>query len=801
MIAGGFNWLFNLQAGRVLTKEEFASLSVFISFGYLLGVPANALATTVSRFTAYYRQKGPDKYYFFFRQYWWLSWALGVIFFAVFFLFRNFLANFFGLDSGGLVLLFTPFSLIAFLLAFEFGLLLGQMAFVWVGILSTVESAAKFVFLCFLPWLNFSGLTLGVLALPLAALLAWLLAVFVGRSKVPVPSRRIEAFPEIKETYRFFGNSFFTSLGTVLVCSLDVLLVNHFLSAFEAGVYATLSLLGKVIYFGAGGLTALLVPITARDQAQGGSGRRGLWTILGIVGIVGGGLVLLYLLFPSWTIRTILTDRGLAVEPYLAKYSLAIYFLTLSTCFTVYGLAKKNYFQASLVTAAAAIQSVLICLFHGSVAEVVRMVFATMLGLLITTVVSEFTGITVSSLVNNAVSFLKLFAPERYLAENRQPKILFLNWRDLKHEQAGGAEVYLDEIAKRLVKRGFGVTIFTANDGKNKPKEEIGGVEVVRRGGFLTVYFWAAVYWVFRFKNKFDLVVDCENGIPFFSPLYVGKPTILLVHHVHQDVFLRSLLPPFSWIAIFLESRLMPLVYQKSKVICVSDSTAQDLAREIGLKTDRIIYNGVNLDFYVPQKKSKTPLITYLGRLKAYKSIEVLIDAFARLVKEVPNAKLIIAGEGDHREALEKYVREKDLGSVVFAGRVTEKEKVRLLGRSWMVVNPSFKEGWGIVCLEANACGTPVLASRIEGFVEVVSEGESGRLFNFGDSDTLYQQMKDLIRNGEERKRLGESARKWSEGFGWEEQAQKLTSFIFETLKPAKEEKWIKQVLPSEFRS
>jgi glycosyltransferase involved in cell wall biosynthesis/O-antigen/teichoic acid export membrane protein len=798
MVAGGFNWLFNLYAGRSLTKEDFAVLSVFISFGYLLGVPASALNTTVSRYTAYYRQKGADKFYFFFRQYWWLSWAIGLFFFSLFFLLRNYLSVFFGLSSSTIFFLFVPFSLLVFLLAFEFGLLLGQMAFIWVGCLSVIEAAFKFVFLFFSQSLRLPVLASAVFCLSASALFAWLAAVLVGRSFRPARESSQGPFLEMKETYRFLGSSFFTSLGLVLVCSLDVLLVNHFLPAFEAGVYATLSLLGKIMYFGAGGLTSLLVPLTAKAQSQGSFSRRPLWTILGIVVLIGGVILGFFLLFPSWTIRLLLTANGLVVQPYLPKYCLAIFFLTLATCFTTFSLAKKNYFQANLISLAAIVEGIFIALFHQSLAQVVEVVFWTMLGLLVTLAVFEFFGITVRSMLNNWLSFFKLFVPDSPPAKSREKqKILFLNWRDHKHEQAGGAEVYLYEIGKRLVKKGFGVTIFTANDGKNKPREEEEGVEIIRRGGFLTVYFWAAVYWLFRFRRKFDLVIDCENGIPFFSPLYVKKSIILLVHHVHQDVFLKSLLPPFSWLAIFLETKLMPLVYRNCQVICVSGSTAEDLQREVGLKTNEIIYNGIDLSFFSPQEKANTPVIAYLGRLKAYKSIEVLIDAFSLLKNEIPEARLVIAGEGDYREVLERYVKKKEILSVKFLGRVSEEEKVRLLGQSWVVVNPSFKEGWGIVCLEANACGTPVLASRVEGLKEVVSEGESGLLFDYGDSETLYRQMKEIITNVKERKRLSEGARKWSLNFGWEQQADRLASYIFEIIKPAKEAKWLKQALPS----
>src|SRR5207302_1907131 len=123
----------------------------------------------------------------------------------------------------------------------------------------------------------------------------------------------------------------------------------------------------------------------------------------------------------------------------------------------------------------------------------------------------------------------------------------------------GGAEVYIHEIAKELVKMGNAVHVFASNDRKSSHMEQIDGVWVIRRGGFYTVYLWAFVYWLLHFRSKFDVVVDSENGIPFFTPLYVGKPVVCLVHHVHQELFRKHLLTPFAILAQFLEARLMPI--------------------------------------------------------------------------------------------------------------------------------------------------------------------------------------------------------------------------------------------------
>ena len=122
---------------------------------------------------------------------------------------------------------------------------------------------------------------------------------------------------------------------------------------------------------------------------------------------------------------------------------------------------------------------------------------------------------------------------------------------------AGGAEVYIDELAKRWVKDGNSVTMFCGNDHKNLPYEKIGGIEVYRRGGTYMVYVYAFMYYMLKFRGKYDVIIDCENGIPFFTPLFVHKPVILLVHHVHQEVF-RAFLRARADVAPLLPSTDMP---------------------------------------------------------------------------------------------------------------------------------------------------------------------------------------------------------------------------------------------------
>lgn len=792
MFANFLNWLFNLHAGRLLTKEDFAILTVFLTFQYLVTVPANALLTTVSRFAAYYHEKAEHKKYFdFFRQYWWLSWVLGILSSILFIIFLNPLSSFFGISSQYFMLIFSLLLAPLFLLSFEKGALFGRLAFIWVGVLIMTEALVKYGFLFFSSSLPFKPLEIALASLPLSIFAAWFISLLIARSFHPISANQTNDKKEnLFDTYKFLSNSLFATLGTVLIYSLDVLLVKHFFSVSDAGIYSTLSLLGKILYFGAGSLIGILIPLTAKSLAQNSSGRKGFITMLSIVSAAGAFMLSLYVFAPHFIVNLLLTQKGFVAIEYLNRYSLAMFLLVLSTCFSTYNLAKKNYFPSRLIILFALIQAGLITLYHNSLSQVVDVVFRTNLLLFAAILITEVLNFSSETLKNNFSQLLDLFKSDKDTANGSRKRILIFNWRDTKHILSGGAEVYIQEIASNLVQKGYFVTVFTSNDQQNQKFESINGVNIIRRGGFITVYIWAFLYYVLKLRGKFDLIIDSENGIPFFTPLYSKVPVILLVHHVHQDVFFSLLVPPFSWIANFLESFFMPYVYKKQNIVAVSDSTAKELKNGVGLKVTRIITNGIKINSSAAIKKSAKPTIIYLGRLKKYKNIDVLINAFSNLLKNIPESRLIIAGEGDHKEKLLSLVSTLNLtAKVEFTGKISEKRKVKLLSSSWVMVQPSSQEGWGITCLEANACKTPVIASNVSGLKDAVKDGVSGYLFDQGNPSQLSNILKDLILDKERRKVLEKSSKRWSQHFSWQKQAQKFDLLIQEILKDSPDQK------------
>ena len=297
------------------------------------------------------------------------------------------------------------------------------------------------------------------------------------------------------------------------------------------------------------------------------------------------------------------------------------------------------------------------------------------------------------------------------------------------------------------------------------------------------MYVWAFFYYIFQFRGKYDIVIDCENGIPFFTPLYVRKPLFCLMHHVHQNVFFHSLPKPLAWLASFLETILMPLVYRKVRFITVSESSKQEMeALGIGKSGISIVHPGVNAGEFTQTFVEKTtyPTVLYLGRLKAYKSVNVLIQAFRTVLAERSDARLIIAGDGDAKGDLKRLARDlKFTGDqVTFLGTVSHEAKVALLQSSWVLVNPSFMEGWGIVVIEANTCGTPVIASNVPGLQDSVLDGKAGYLLPYGDVAAFSKTILTVIKDRELREELDANARQWAGNFTWERSSLAFFSAI-----------------------
>lgn len=363
-------------------------------------------------------------------------------------------------------------------------------------------------------------------------------------------------------------------------------------------------------------------------------------------------------------------------------------------------------------------------------------------------------------------------------------RILIFNWQDLKNPNAGGAEVHLQEVFSRIVSMGHEVTLYCSAFPGSPREETINGIRVIREGGRYLFNFRVPWTYMRRFAREgFDLVIDDMNKIPFYTPAYVREPLYIVTHHLFgKSIFLEVPWPLALYVYLTEKLGFTLVRARRIPLIVGSPSTKNELVEKGFAPRDVEIINycvdhSIHRPLGIP--RSATPLVGYFGRIKKYKSIEQLLRAFPQVRKEVPECRLLIVGEGDHRPALEELSRSLGIADHVrFSGFVTEEEKVRLLQEVWFAVNTSSKEGWGLTVIEANACGTAVLASDVPGLRDAIRNGETGLLYPYGDTGELASLMLRLLRDRALRERLETAARAWAVTFDWDIAARRTLELL-----------------------
>ncbi|MBI4417846.1 MAG: glycosyltransferase family 4 protein [Ignavibacteriales bacterium] len=358
--------------------------------------------------------------------------------------------------------------------------------------------------------------------------------------------------------------------------------------------------------------------------------------------------------------------------------------------------------------------------------------------------------------------------------------ILLLNWQDVTNPLSGGAEVHLHEIFKRIAARGHSITLFCSWYSGAAADEVIDGIRIMREGGRNLFNYRVYPRYMRQFRSQFDIIVDDINKIPFYTPLFVREPLVGILHHFFGKSIFAETHPPGALYVLGAEW-LAQRVYRNTPMAVVSESTKQELLsygfREENLFlvpncVDHIAYTLGHQDF-------QGHVIGYLGRLKNYKSIEDLLQAFAIVLRDAPDARLVIVGEGDARKTLERVARGIHItGKVEFRGFVPLEEKVRLLRSMNFVVNPSSKEGWGLTVIEANACGVPVIASDVPGLCDSVLDDKTGLLYEYGNIEQLAAKMLLLLRDRALRSRLSVGALEWAQQFDWNNSAEAMLTLL-----------------------
>lgn len=316
-------------------------------------------------------------------------------------------------------------------------------------------------------------------------------------------------------------------------------------------------------------------------------------------------------------------------------------------------------------------------------------------------------------------------------------RVAVLNWRDPWHRAAGGAECHAYRIGLGLLAAGASVDFLTARE-RGRPRREVrDGIRWLRRGGRWTVYPATFARLLVR-RRRYDAVLDCQNGIPFFAPLAVSRRSrvLIVVHHVHDRQFGTHFPRPVAALGRWLEGPVSRRVYRRSTAIAVSPSTIAAMRTRLGWRGPIVcVPNGVcttarrAADPAGRAARHPAPRVVAVGRLVRHKRLEHVVGLVDELAELYPDLDLHVIGRGpDEPRVRAAAARSAHPERITVHGYLPAAERDALLGTAWLHVCASQGEGWSLSALEAAAWGVPTLAYDVEGLRDAVRHRETGWL-------------------------------------------------------------------------
>lgn len=290
-------------------------------------------------------------------------------------------------------------------------------------------------------------------------------------------------------------------------------------------------------------------------------------------------------------------------------------------------------------------------------------------------------------------------------------RVLILNWKDLAHPAAGGAEVFTEEVARALVEKGHSITLHAAAVDGKPARETVHGVEIVRSGGRLGVYRAAKRFWAREGKGAFDVVVDEINTRPFLTPRWLqDTPIVALIHQLAREIWAYETPFPLSTLGRYVLEPWWLRAYRDIPALTVSQSSAESLRTHHHWRDLTIVPEGWTPHDRPDVPKESEPTVVFLGRLVAMKRPQHALEAVRLLRASVPDARLWVIGDGPLSLPSQE--------GVTFLGRLSRDELAQRLAAAHVLVATSVREGWGLNVSEAAAYGTPSIGYAVPGLVD-----------------------------------------------------------------------------------
>jgi glycosyltransferase involved in cell wall biosynthesis len=373
-------------------------------------------------------------------------------------------------------------------------------------------------------------------------------------------------------------------------------------------------------------------------------------------------------------------------------------------------------------------------------------------------------------------------------------KILIFNWKDIKHPKAGGAEIVTHKLAKEMVKNGNEVTLITAKYKNSSKLGEIDGIKIVRLGNIFTHYPLAILYYIKNLKDKFEIIIEEVNTIPYFINFFKGKEQVFLYYNMlAREIWFYEFFKPLSILGFLIEPFYTWIQSRfENTILTISESSKQDLIK-FGFKPEKIKIFGMwteqkpllNIQDSLPKEDVFT--ILFHGSLRnmkrpieVLKSYKIFLEILKKENKDKNQTQLWISGGGDIKE-LENYSwKQEFLEKVKFFGRTTNQEKLDLMQKATVLAATSLKEGWGLIVTEANSMGTPAIALDVDGLRD--SAGLEGNFVVENKAQKMAEKFYELFQvfknKPKEYQKIREKALKSSQKLTFEKAYQEFIEII-----------------------
>lgn len=280
-------------------------------------------------------------------------------------------------------------------------------------------------------------------------------------------------------------------------------------------------------------------------------------------------------------------------------------------------------------------------------------------------------------------------------------------------------------------------------------------------------------------EKRYDLVhIQSPYGpiLPFLSIKYC--PTIMIgtIHTNFTSNFFANIFG--KYLKLYLD--------QFDGMIAVSETAVRTFQKYYP-KEFRVIPNGVDTRWFqkdiqpLPFLKDGRLNLLFIGRLDPRNGLHFLIEAFAKIHPEFPETRLVIIGDGPLRKVYENIIPKSFQDSVCFAGYIN-RERPSYFAHCQILCFPATIAAFSVTILEGMAAGLPIVASRIPGFLDAITENENGLMFTVGNIDDLAQTLKKLLSDPSLRNRLSQASLKTAARYDWKQIVDQIESYYFEVL-------------------